>query len=55
MARKAGVDPVNAILVMCSMLPSQWNEPEEFLNDLGKNDPAAILEARSQFNLHPME
>lgn len=53
-ARDAVVSPVDSILVMRSRLTSQGDEPEEFFNDLGNNDSASRLEARTPVRLHPM-
>ncbi len=55
MAGKYGIPAPDALNAISSMLSSTWIEVEHFLADLGKDDPLAIIEARSHFNLDEME
>jgi hypothetical protein len=45
LAKQAGMEPLGA----------PWNEPGYFLVALGKGDVMAMIEARSHFDLPPME
>jgi len=55
LAEQAGVDPVESLQSLPSIVSSQWHDPEHFLAYLGNDDTEAILEARGHFGLPPLE
>jgi hypothetical protein len=55
LAGEAGINPVEAIKAMPSMLSAAWIDAEHFLAALGKNDIRALISARSHFGLPPVE
>ena len=55
LAKEAGIEPLDALNSMRSMLSDPWNEPEYFLAALGKDDILAIIEARRHLHLPPLE
>lgn len=54
MAERCGVVPIHALANIESMLSSDFNHTEDFLESLGANDELAIIEARSHFGLAPL-
>ncbi len=53
LAKEAGMEPLDALNSMRSILSAPCNEPEYFLAALGKGDVLAMIEARNHFNLPP--
>ena len=55
MAQDCGVEPLDALINIESMLDSRWDHTEDFLEALGSDSVDAIIEARAQFGLDPLE
>lgn len=55
LAETSGVPPSIAMEKLASCVSSPWKDINHFLSDLGSDDPLAVIEARSHFNLPPIE
>lgn len=55
LAERTGIPIDDAFLNLPGMLGSPFSDPDEFLAALGGDDVAAIIEARSHFDIPPFE
>jgi len=55
MAEASGVEPLDALINIESMLDSRWDHTEDFLEALCADEVEAIAEVRQHYGLDPLE